>query len=341
MNFIQRLLTPYLLIPALAIGFGLVLMWYMAPVSGFNLWLDIHINLALSILGMWVMHRMLKNYPTQAGIYLRTLLGAFILAGLSTASALVLVKMVTVDPFYLLWFKGGWAVRGLLYFLCFGWMGLLAASRKRIEILHEKLTQNSNAASLLKEAELFKLRQQLQPHFLFNSLNALASLIAIAPEKAQDMVVKLSDFLRSSVQQEEGKLVLLSQELQHISSYLELEQIRFGDRLKVGIESDSQNTTLLPPFLLQPLVENAIKHGVYGTTGTVVIKLIAKEGNGYLHLTLSNPYDATAGQAAGAGFGLQSSHRRLLLLFGRADLLTTHAEDAIFTVHLKIPQTNV
>ena len=123
----------------------------------------------------------------------------------------------------------------------------------------ENEERKSDAERLTKEAELFKLRQQLQPHFLFNSLNSINALIGSRPEEARKMVQQLSDFLRGTIKKEETQWVTLQKELQYLQLYLDIEKVRFGNRLATMIESDPGTHQMkLPALLLQPIVENAI-----------------------------------------------------------------------------------
>lgn len=200
--------------------------------------------------------------------------------------------------------------------------------------------RKSDAEKLAREAELFKLRQQLQPHFLFNSLNSINALIGTRPEEARKMVQQLSDFLRGTIKKEETKWVNLQEELQYLELYLDIEKVRFGNRLETLVESDEVSRSMkVPALLLQPLVENAIKFGLYDTTGITLITLQARKEDNDLVITVSNPFDPqTSSPKKGTGFGLSSVHRRLYLLFARADLLTTEVKDNIFTTIVKIPQ---
>ncbi len=204
----------------------------------------------------------------------------------------------------------------------------------------ENELRKSDAEKLAKEAELFKLRQQLQPHFLFNSLNSINALIGSRPEEARKMVQQLSDFLRGTLKKEETQWVTLQEELQYLQLYLDIEKVRFGNRLSTVIESDEECRKFkLPALLLQPIVENAIKFGLYDTTGETVIRLHTERKEGELIIKVMNPYDPeTSSPKQGTGFGLKSVQRRLYLLFARADLLSTDAKNNIFTTVVKIPQ---
>jgi LytS/YehU family sensor histidine kinase len=193
---------------------------------------------------------------------------------------------------------------------------------------------------MARDAELASLRQQLQPHFLFNSLNSINALIGTQPEKARNMVQQLSDFLRGTIKKDDSQLVPLFEEMQQLKLYLEIEKVRFGHRLVASMDSD--NTSLsakLPPLLIQPVVENAIKFGLYDTIGETVISIKAKMEYNNLLIEVENPFDPTTSTPRhGTGFGLSSLQRRLYLLYARNDLLSTTQNEKTFTTQIRIPQ---
>lgn len=233
------------------------------------------------------------------------------------------------------------SIRFSIAFLLLGCITMISILWFRQQEQQEKEERKTDAEKLAREAELFKLRQQLQPHFLFNSLNSINALIGSRPEEARKMVQQLSDFLRGTIKKEETQWVTLQEELQYLQLYLDIEKVRFGNRLATAIHVDENTLPLkLPALLLQPIVENAIKFGLYDTTGDTVIQLdAAKEDNG-LVIKVMNPFDPeTSSPKQGTGFGLKSVQRRLYLLFARTDLLTTETKDNIFITIVKIPQT--
>ena len=201
--------------------------------------------------------------------------------------------------------------------------------------------RKAEAEQLAKEAELFKLRQQLQPHFLFNSLNSISALTGNQPEKARNMINQLSEFLRGTLKKDEKQWNTLSEEIQYLQLYLDIEKVRFGYRLQTEVLCDDDSLDLkLPAMLLQPVVENAIKFGLYDTTGEVMITIRAKKQDNYLDVTVQNPFDPETSQPLkGTGFGLASIQRRLFLLFARHDLLKTQKENDHFITTILIPQT--
>ena len=155
------------------------------------------------------------------------------------------------------------------------------------------------------------------------------------------MIQQLSDFLRGNVRKEEQQSVLLAEELQYLQLYLEIEKVRFGHRLSTDIHHDEASLNMtLPPMLLQPIVENAIKFGLYDTTEAVTIRIEARADNNYVVISVQNPFDPeTSRPKQGTGFGLSSIQRRLYLLFARGDLFETRVEGHLFTTIVKIPQT--
>jgi two-component system, LytTR family, sensor kinase len=204
----------------------------------------------------------------------------------------------------------------------------------------ENEKRKQDAERLTKEAELYKLRQQLQPHFLFNSLNSINALIGSEPKQARKMIQQLSDFLRGTLKKEEHQWVSLKEEIQYLQLYLDIEKVRFANRLTTIINCDDSVQELkLPALLLQPIVENAIKFGLYDTTEETVIHLNANKDDKNLLIEVQNPFDPeTSTPQKGTGFGLSSIQRRLFLLFARTDLLTTEINNKTFITRVKIPQ---
>ncbi|GAA4319711.1 sensor histidine kinase [Compostibacter hankyongensis] len=202
----------------------------------------------------------------------------------------------------------------------------------------ESRDREADLRQMAKDAELYKLRQQLQPHFLFNSLNSINALICVHPEEARKMVQQLSDFLRGTLKREESQFIPLEEELQYLQLYLDIEKVRFGHRLKTSSDvSEEALKAKMPPLLLQPLMENAIKFGLYGTTEQVGIHLRAIVRDGHLVIAIMNPYDPDMQMPEGTGFGLKSVKRRLHLLFGQAAQVETNTTPDAFAVVIRFP----
>jgi signal transduction histidine kinase len=235
------------------------------------------------------------------------------------------------DPFFgIRWFIG--------FMLLFGtFTGSVLWSRSG-----EKEDASKRQAEInekMRDAELHKLQHQLQPHFLFNSLNSINALIQIEPDQARSMVQKLSDFLRFTLKRADEQWVSLEHEMEYLGLYLDIEKIRFKHRLDLTIDIHNEaEPHLIPTLILQPIVENAIKFGLYGTTGKVQISLEAVFVNHQIQITITNPFDTDMlPSSGGTGFGLKSVRRRLQLLYNRNDLLQTGHTENIYTTRLIIP----
>lgn len=204
--------------------------------------------------------------------------------------------------------------------------------------ISEKNAKEAKLESLVKETELKMLRSQINPHFLFNSLNSVSSLTITDPEKARDMVVKLSEFMRYALSRKDEQPVTLQNELDNLRLYLDIEQVRFGDKLSTEefIEGNCLDFKI-PVMLLQPLYENAVKHGVYESTESVKITTKAKIIDGFLALIISNNYDTTPSLRRGTGTGLLNVTRRLELFYGNKATIKTTKENGIYTVTLYLP----
>jgi len=251
----------------------------------------------------------------------------------------MLSRIFSQDTAYLLFLERSLPVRFIISLLIISFITLLNWLWSTLSEQKENEKRKSDSEQLMKEAELTKLRQQLQPHFLFNSLNSISALVATKPAEARKMVQQLSDFLRGTLKKED-QLVKLSEELEHLTLYLDIEKVRFGHRMKVEFNvSEESLQKQLPSLLLQPIVENAIKFGLYDITGDVTISILTAVHAPYLHIEIKNPFDPETKRAkAGVGFGLSSIQRRLYLLYARQDLLLTEKKENIFITTLKIPQ---
>ncbi len=210
------------------------------------------------------------------------------------------------------------------------------------ESLKEKIKKESEYKSLIREAELQVLKSQINPHFLFNSLNSISSLTVSNPEKAQEMVINLSTFMRYSLMHNEKEMVSFSRELENIKLYLSIEKVRFGKKLNAEFEIDAHCLEAeIPNMILQPLYENAIKYGVYETTEQVTIKTSCMcEGN-VLKITIENEYDASTIKRKGEGIGLRNIRKRMEIIYNQPDLIKITDHKTSFEVQLVIPQKTI
>jgi len=230
-------------------------------------------------------------------------------------------------------------------FVFIGWFCVYFIYHAFERLRRMQLEQLRLAASV-KEAELRALKSQVNPHFLFNSLNSLRALIDEDAPKARESVTRLANMLRYSLQSGQQETVPLEEEIRIVEDYLALEQIRHEDRLRVRwAVSDDARARAVPPMLLQTLVENAVKYGISTRRegGEVFIKAHLEADNLYIGVTnpgeLASPASAAAARAGSStGVGLRNASERLKLLFGDRARLTLAAEPAgSVTAHVLIP----
>jgi two-component system sensor histidine kinase AlgZ len=204
----------------------------------------------------------------------------------------------------------------------------------------QALETSRQAEVLSREAELKALKAQVNPHFLFNSLNSISALTNIDPAKAREMCIRLSDFLRNSLRLGERTSVPFGEELALASTYLDVEQVRFGKRLRVKQDFDlACESCEVPPLLVQPLVENAIKHGVASLTEGGEIALRAHVADGRLLFSVENPFDPDAPSQRKSGFGLVNVRNRLRARYGTLARLDIEIGDGVYRVNLTMPYT--
>jgi hypothetical protein len=219
------------------------------------------------------------------------------------------------------------------------WLAIYFAAVGLREHRTARLKQ-SELARALQFAELRLLKSQLNPHFLFNALNTVRSLIADNPSRAQSAVTRLANTLRYTLNSRQDELVTLAQELDIVADYLELESMRFEDRLRVEkvVPADAASV-YIPVMLLQTLVENAIKHGIAALPSGGLLRISAVLENEMLNVEIENPRLPAPNPAAGEGVGLRNARDRLRLLFGtRATLELDLSKPTVATARLRVPQ---
>jgi LytS/YehU family sensor histidine kinase len=189
-----------------------------------------------------------------------------------------------------------------------------------------------------RDAELRALKAQINPHFLFNSLNSISALTSIDPTRARSMCILLGDFLRLTLGLGEKTLIRFSEELELLEKYLAIEQVRFGDRLKIhtAIQEDAKSC-VLPPLLLQPLVENAVKHGIANLADGGDVRLAATRQDGHLLIHVENSWDPDAPPSRSTGVGLKNVQRRLEARYGKEASLLVNTQTDLFQVDMSLP----
>jgi sensor histidine kinase YesM len=232
-------------------------------------------------------------------------------------------------------------------FISFSWLyGLLGTIYVILQTnaaMRERDLQLAEARTLAQTAQLTALRLQLNPHFLFNTLNAISSLIVTGRNReGEAMLSKLCGFLRTALMSEGRGTVPLGEELETIQTYLEIESIRFGDRLTVEFACpEALADAPVPSFILQPLVENAVKHAVAPTIRPVIVRVAARQEANDLILSVNDtggPAGAVgAGTSAGTGVGLANTGRRLDVLYGARGRLETMRHDQGFLAIVRLP----
>ncbi len=211
---------------------------------------------------------------------------------------------------------------------------LIAAFQKTKESEHDAY----EARILAQNAELKALRMQIDPHFLFNSLNSISALTSTNAELARTMTTTLADFFRKSLSYGTKKMITLREELALLDDYLAIEKVRFGKRLSVEQRIDPASLAVhIPALLLQPLVENAIKHGIANTLdgGTIIISAEIK--NDRLFIAVENPSDDDAPKKKGAGMGMEIVRQRLQTIYGSDGGLKNSASVGTFSVIIFLP----
>jgi two-component system, LytTR family, sensor histidine kinase AlgZ len=297
---------------------------------------------AFVCLSPWYVVRLMPLRSTGLARILSTnfaaaILSSIILVAIARAMAVILSRFAafqTVDqrfrPHTPLLFG-----MGVLLYLLSGGMHYIMAT---VEESRAAVEREMRALVVARESELKALRAQINPHFLFNSLNSISALTTVDGMRAREMCIRLSDFLRSSLGMGEREVVPLSEELSLAGSYLGVEQIRFGARLQVEQQIEPGcDKCLVPPLLLQPLVENAVKHGIASMVEGGAIRLHARLVENALRITVENPFDPEGAVARRNGLGLEIVKRRLLARYGERAAMVSDSSENRYRVELVLP----
>lgn len=216
------------------------------------------------------------------------------------------------------WVEG----RGMFGFVAYWLIVLIAGFAQMREEMRRRELHQAQLETRLASAELEKLRMQIQPHFLFNTLQAAITLVQEDPNAAEDVLLRLSGLLRIALDQMDVNEIPLSRELEFLDLYVGIQQRRFGERLAVEIHADSSTLDLLvPPLILQPLVENAIRHGIGKHKGDDCVEIFARQEDGNLQIEVWNAnsvVDQTGERLFQSGVGLRNTRARLEQLYGSA-----------------------
>jgi two-component system, LytTR family, sensor histidine kinase AlgZ len=298
---------------------------------------------ALVCLAPWYMCKVLPLGPSQVLKLLGNHTPAAIVAGLlwivvakGLALALSRLYFPQLDQRFSSQLPLLFGIGVLLYMLAVAMHYVLLS----VETSREAETREQEARTLAREAELKALKAQINPHFLFNSLNSISALATVDGLRAREMCIKLSDFLRSTLSLGDKPSISFKEELGLAKAYLDVEQVRFGARLRTAFEADPHcNGCIVPPLFLQPLVENAVKHGIAGMVDGGTIQVAACCKDGWLRVKVENDFDPDAPPAARHGLGLQNVRGRLRALYENQARLDTELTGSRFVVHVELPCT--
>jgi len=190
---------------------------------------------------------------------------------------------------------------------------------------------------MAREAELRALRAQIDPHFLFNSLQSISALTTADPASARRMCLLLADFLRDTLSLGARERIPLSSEIALATRFLAIEQVRFGERLHVDVTGSDGQECFVPPLVLQPLVENAVTHGVAHLIDGGIVRIDVARGATTLAITIENPTDPERPAGRGTGLGLKNVRERLRRLYDTEASLRVDEADGRFSARLDLP----
>jgi len=291
---------------------------------------------AFICLAAWYPTRAMPLERMKASTLLPThLAAAIVLSTLWFAMFLFWARVIEVPDETVLSRAAVFVVTGLLlYTIAVAFHYVLLAIEKSVAVEQREIT----VKLLAREAELKALKAQLDPHFLFNSLNSISSLCGSNPSSARTLTTLLAEYLRKSLRIGSADAITLSEELELASSYLAIERIRFGPRLEFEQNIDEGvRGYRVPPLLLQPLVENAVTHGVGQLLeGGVVSIHAARDGEG-VHITVENRCDPDRPSSRGEGIGLANTRRRIAAFYGETARIHVAEEAERFRVDLSLP----
>lgn len=298
--------------PTLVYAFVCLAAWYQAralPLSAARAWtlLTTYVISAIVLSGIWIL--LFRVWATMLG-------------RVDAAAERTPVFVVT---------------GALLYLLAVAFHYLLIANEETRNVERREM----EVRVLAREAELNVLRAQLDPHFLFNSLNSISSLCGSNPASARTLTTMLAEYLRRSLRLGNAQAITLSEELELASSYLAVERIRFGPRLEVeqNIDEDARGYRV-PPLLLQPLVENSVTHGVGQLLEGGAVQIEARRELDRVRISIENRCDPDRPRRAGHGIGLANTRRRIETYYGPAARVEIVDEPTRFRVTLSLPASH-
>lgn len=326
---------------ALLILCGLVLLlgWRTLPV----LWLQIFlfangVGFAIPLLGRWLEQQ--KAYRTATTIGKFVGWAGVVLVGTASGMTLAIIALK--------WLQPGLRFRVTPVLTASGFALMVAALVSALSLLlaqmKSRIEQKAIEVQKLRELEaqtrLTSLQSKVNPHFLFNTLNTMLNLVHRSPDEVETLILSLSDLYRRVLQLPENGRIAVSEEMELIRRYLEIEQIRLGSRLAFVMDLDPQAASfLIPPLLVEPLVENAVKHGIGVKPSGGTVKIRTQLAEGFLHITVEDDGAGIGSQAGSGGFGIYSIQERLRITYeGRASLSIQATPGQGFRAELRVPR---
>ena len=279
-----------------------------------------------------------RRWPVALGLFGgASLLSALAWLGVGEAWDSVSMLVGRDKPFvamtsagWVMYFAAGFA----LYLLSLLAHDVLVA----FESVQAAARREAESRVLARDAELQMLRTQINPHFLFNSLNSISALTAFDPAAARDMTVDLAQFFRRTLALAERERITLGEEVVLCEHFLAIEKRRFGAKLNAELRiSPAAAECLLPPMTLQPLLENAIKHGIRQVEGGGTISVDALVRDGWMHVAVVNPVARDDVPASGHGVGLKNIRERLAVLYGPRARIAWQRSDTQFAIEINLP----
>jgi two-component system LytT family sensor kinase len=298
-----------------------------------------NITFASVVPGFWYIVKFTSDSKDDLSLMSTHVVAATMIVAIWVSVAGLLLKYLFKDQeAYLLFFEGAIIWRIIIGMMYYSISILIFYLIKYYLNMQEKASRELELQALLKDAELRMLKSQINPHFIFNSLNSISALTITEPKSAQKMVIKLSDFLRYSLGKDSVQRNSLQDEIQNISHYMDIEKVRFGDKMVFTKNiSDECQKVLVPNLILQPLFENAIKYGVYESLETETIDLVCQLENDILTLNIHNSFPADSLARKGEGIGLENVRKRLQLVYGNKANMAISKSDNTFSITLKFP----
>lgn len=298
-------------------------------------------SIALMNLGLW--YYIFYNNSKEKNIYTLILRHSGVSVVYSVfwflVSSLILLFFIdNVNDYYIFLqktFEIKFFIGLLIYFIMMFFYNLVIINKKNKRNIEQRL----ELSSMLQQEELNNLKSQINPHFLFNSLNSISSLVYENADDAHEAIVKLSDYFRYSLTLSKNQFTKLKDEIENIERYFEIEKIRFPDKMKINYAIDSVcNDFLIPVLILQPLAENAVKHGVYKSIDISCIDIKVSDNNDFYTIIFKNDYDNSSVKCPGTSTGLENIRKRLRLIYKRNDLLEINKTDDTFEIKIDFPK---